>query len=504
MKKIVIVLVVAVAALTGVAGVRSASLQLPSQEHVEPVDFAVDTDRAVRNLSAAVRYRTMAVDGDAAAYADEFAGFRGFLAETYPLVHSALEREVVAGHTLIYRWAGTHEDLPPVLLMGHMDVVPVEPGTEDAWPHGPFDGVIADGYVWGRGTMDDKPNVIGLLEAAEHMLAEGFRPSRTVYLLFGHDEEVGGDGAAAAAALFAERGIRFEFVLDEGGMILHPEVFGSSAPIALVKTAEKGYLTVELSVRGTGGHSSRPPRETPVGILSRAIVRLEDSPFPARLEGPALDMVSTLAPDMGGAARVAFANRWLLNGMLLRRMSADPSSNASIRTTMAPTMLQASPKDNVLPSRASAIVNFRLLTGDSVAAVLHRVRRIVADDRVHIDVVTAVEPSPASDPASGNYALLGRTIREVAPDVRVSPYLSLGATDSRHFTSLSDDVYGFLPLVADNDALDRIHGTGERIAVADLERIVRFYVQVMRNSAGGVASRDGGDPATAPGRVTRH
>jgi carboxypeptidase PM20D1 len=376
------------------------------------VDFAVDTDRAVRNLAAAVTFRTIAVDGGGGEHAGEFAAFHTFLETTYPRVHAALDREVVAGHTLIYRWAGTQRDLAPVLLMGHMDVVPVEPGTEDAWPHAPFAGVIADGYVWGRGAMDDKPNVIGLMEAAEHLLTEDFRPSRTLYLLFGHDEETGGDGAAAAAELFAARGIRFEFVLDEGGMILDPEVFGSSAPIALVKTAEKGYLTVELSVRGTGGHSSRPPRETPVGILSRAIVRLEDNPFPARLDGPALDMVSALAPDMGGAARVAFANRWLLGGMLLRRMSADPSANASIRTTMAPTMLQASPKDNILPSRASAIVNFRPLTGDSVAGVLHRVRRIIADDRVRIDVVTAVEPSPASDPASGNYALLGRTIRK--------------------------------------------------------------------------------------------
>jgi carboxypeptidase PM20D1 len=469
--------------LAGVVGFRGVGLAPSAQEPVDPVHFDVDVDRAVANLAAAVRFRTIS-DGEAwGPYEAEFAALHAFLESAYPAVHVALERELVGGHTLLYRWAGSGSSLPPVLLMGHMDVVPVEPGTEDNWTHGAFDGVVADGHVWGRGTLDNKQNVIGLLEAVEHLVGEGYRPERTVYLLFGHDEEVGGSaGAAAAAALLEERGIRFEFVLDEGGLILDGSVLGSTTPMAVVRTAEKGYLTLELIVRGEGGHSSRPPAETPIGVLSRAIVALESNPFPARLEGAALELLRNVAPEQGLAARAVVANRWLLDRALLRALSRDPTTNAAIRTTVAPTMLRGSPKDNVLPSRASATVNFRLLPGDSVAAVVERVRRVIRDDRVEIEIRQAIEPSPTSDATSRNFQLLGRTIRQVAPDVRVSPYLLLGATDVRHFAALSPDLYGFSPVRGDADALTRAHGTDERIAIADVELMVRFYVQLIRNA----------------------
>jgi carboxypeptidase PM20D1 len=485
LRKLMVVILAAVLTIAGVVGFRGAGLSLAEPEPATAVDFAVDGERAVANLAAAIRFRTIS-DGEGwGRYEEEFVGLRGFLESAYPRVHGVLERELVGGHTLLFRWPGEDATLPPILLMGHMDVVPVEPGTEGAWTHGPFAGVVAGGYIWGRGALDNKQNVIGLLEAVEHLLAEGYRPERTVYLLFGHDEEVGGaEGAAAAATLLSERGVRFELVLDEGGLILEPEVIGTSAPLAIVRTAEKGYLTLELVVRGEGGHSSRPPAETPVGILSRAIVALESHPFPARLDGAALEMIRAVAPDQGLLARSAVANRWLLDGVVLRLLSRDPSGNASIRTTIAPTMLQGSPKDNVLPSRVSATVNLRLLPGDSVAYVVERVRRVINDDRVAIETRMAIEPSPTSDAASPNFALLSRTIRQVAPDARVTPYLALGATDARHFTGLSDDVYGFTPVRADAEALTRAHGTNERVATADVEGMVRFYVQFIRNATG--------------------
>jgi carboxypeptidase PM20D1 len=487
-----VAIVLGVVLLSGVVGMRSARLVPAALEPVVPADFAVDVDRAAANLAAAVRFRTVSTGEDDGAHGAEFVALRAFLEEAYPAVHGALERELVGGHTLLYRWAGTELALPPILLMGHTDVVPVEEGTESGWRYGAFDGIVAEGHVWGRGTLDNKQNVIGLLEAAEQLLAEGFQPARTVYLLFGHDEEVGGEaGAAVAAALLAERGVRFAFVLDEGGMILDPTVFGSARPVALVKTAEKGYLTLELVVRGEGGHSSRPPPATPIGILSRALVRLEASPFPARLEGAALELVRGHAAELGGLPRLALANRWLLERPLLRTLARDPTTNASIRTTIAPTMLRGSPKDNVLPARASAVVNLRLLPGDSVAGAVAHVRRAIGDDRVEVLVRQGIEPSPTSEPASPNFALLARTIRQVAPEARVSPYLALGATDSRHFTGLSDDVYGFTPVLSDADVLTRVHGTDERIAIADVERLLRFYVQLLRSAAGEAAAGAG-------------
>jgi carboxypeptidase PM20D1 len=483
-RKLLAAAAVTLLVFAGVLGFRGAALQVPLEEPVDGVDFAVDVERAVASLAAAVRYRTIAGDTGATGAHGEFVALRAHLEAAYPAVHASLGRELVGGHTLLYRWEGTDPGLAPILLMGHMDVVPVEPGTEGEWEHGAFDGVVADGYIWGRGTLDNKQNVIGLLEAVEHLLEAGFRPARTVYLLFGHDEEVGGAaGAGAAAALLRERGVRFDFVLDEGGTILDPAVLGTGGPVAIVRTAEKGYLTLELTVRGAGGHSSRPPAQTPVGILSRAIVRLEANPFPARLEEPALAMFLSLAPERGALARVAIANRWLLEPVLLRTLGRDPSTNASIRTTFAPTMLQASPKDNVLPARATAVVNLRLLPGDSVAAVVARIRRVIGDERVEIATRDAIEPSAASDPASPNFALLSRTIRQVEPAARVSPYLALGATDARHFTGLSHDVYGFSPVLADDETLTRVHGTNERIAISDVERMVRFYVQLIHTAA---------------------
>jgi carboxypeptidase PM20D1 len=486
LKAILTATTVFVLAFAAVLGVRASALTHPELDPVVPVDFGVDTDRAVLNLAAAVRFLTLSDGEPFGPHASEFAALRDFLAAAYPRAHAALERELIDGETLLYRWAGTDPSLPPILLMGHMDVVPVEEGTEGAWTHDPFGGVVADGYVWGRGTLDNKQNVVGLLEATEHLLAEAYQPARTVYLLFGHDEEAGGAGGAAAAAKLLEaRGVRFEFVVDEGGAILDATMLGTSAPVAIVRTAEKGYLTLELSVLGAGGHSSRPPPETPIGVLSRAIVALESNPFPARLEGAALEMLRTAAPDRGLLPRVVLANRWLLDRPLLRMLAADPFTNASIRTTIAPTMLRGSPKDNVLPSRATATVNFRILPGDSVAGVVDRVRRVIGDDRVELAVLEAIEPSPDSDTGAPAFGLLSRTIREIDPAVRVSPYLALGATDVRHFAGLSDNLYGFSPFSADADVLTRVHGTDERIAIADVERLIRFYVQLIRNATAG-------------------
>lgn len=475
------------AAIVAIVAARTASLA-SRQPAVEPAaDVALDAAAAAQRLAGALRFRTISYQDSMLFDVAEFRRFHGYLERTFPRVHARLPRERVGGHSLLFRWAGRDTTLKPLVLLAHQDVVPVEPGTEGSWTHGAFSGDIADGYVWGRGALDDKGNLVAIFEAVEALLGEGFEPGRTVYLAFGHDEEVGGGrGARAVAALLAERGIEPEFLLDEGGAVTEGLLPGLSAPVAIVGVAEKGYVTLELTTKIAGGHSSMPPDETAVGILSRAVERLQTRQFPRDIRGATAAMLDYLAPELPLAGRVALANRWLFGGLIERRMGATPPGNALLRTTTAPTIFQAGVKENVLPSSARAVVNFRVLPGDSVAGVVAHVNEVVGDPRVEVRVLgpTVAEPSPVSDIASPDFALLLRTIRQVVPDAVVAPWLVVGATDARHFTGLTLDVYRFGAARLGPGDLRRAHGTDERVGVENYGEMVRFFVQLLRNAAG--------------------
>ena len=369
--------------------------------------------------------------------------------------------------------------------MAHIDVVPAEPETEGDWTCPPFEGRIAEGYIWGRGALDYKEAVLGILEAVETLLGEGFRPRRTVYLAFGHDEEVGGQGGAAQIAdLLHSRGVELEFVLDEGLAITEGIAPNVAKPVALVGIAEKGCVSVELTVESEGGHSATPPEHTAIGLLSTAIHKLERRQLPARMEAPARQLFTHLAPEMSFAMRMVFANLWLLGGLVKRQLAAAPATNALIRTTTAATIIEAGVKENVLPVKARAVVNFRMLPGDSMASVLEHVRQTVDDPRVTVKLLgdRKSEPSFVSNTDSPSFKALVRTIRQVFPEVVVTPGLVLGATDSRHYARVSDNIYRFIPIWVRPGDLDRVHGTDERISIKDYEQVVRFYIQLIRNS----------------------
>jgi carboxypeptidase PM20D1 len=483
MKRAILALALVLVVLVGVVLVRTAMFG-SRQIAVEPAPVVeVDTAGAAERLAGALRIPTIShVDGPV--LAEEFAALHAYLAAAFPRVHGALRVERVNEHSLLYTWAGAEPTLPPVLLMAHLDVVPVEPGTEGDWSYPPFEGRIAEGFVWGRGALDNKGGVLGILEAVEMLLAEGDRPRRGVLLAFGHDEEVGGTGAQAIAALLGQRGTRPELVLDEGGVIADGIVPGLAAPAALVGTAEKGYLSLALEVQEAGGHSSMPPRETAVGILSRAVTRLESRPFPGGLRGPTREMFVYLGPEMPFAQRMAFANTWLFGPLIRRQLAGSPSTDAALRTTTAPTMFEGSPKDNVLPIRARAVVNFRILPGETLESVTERVRRTIDDPRIEIRPFggLASEPSPVSRTDTPAFRALHRAIRQVFPEAVVSPFLVLGATDARHYTGLSENVYRFLPVRMTSEDLSRIHGTNERISVRDHAAAIRFYRQLILNT----------------------
>lgn len=474
----------ALAALLVVMLVRTCSM--PSRQfEIEPVEPPhVDAAAAAARLAAALRLETISHEDPKQLDPDAFIAFHALMERSFPRVHATLERETVNELTLLYRWPGSDPLLRPIVLMSHIDVVPVAPGTEDRWQQPPFGGVIADGFIWGRGALDDKFGVVGILEAIEILLGEGFEPARTTYLVFGHDEEVGGDhGALAAARLLHERGVDPEYVLDEGGAVIVGVVPGLTAPVAAVGIAEKGSVTLELTVAAEGGHSSTPPPHTAIGVLSQALVKLERQQMPRRLGGASLRFFEFAGPEMPLPLRFAFANLWLSRYLIERVLESSPASNATLRTTTAVTMIEGGVKQNVLPAEAKATVNFRILPGDTSADVVAHARRVIDDPAVQIAVGEGAREPTAESPVDGEaFRMLQRSIGESFAGAVVAPYLTLGGTDSRHFELLTPNIYKFAPIIGRRETLALMHGTNERIGVDDYANAIRFYVRLLRNS----------------------
>ncbi|MFB0515660.1 MAG: M20 family peptidase [Candidatus Neomarinimicrobiota bacterium] len=490
MKKVLAVLGAALGIIVVIVLVRTFTFT-SRQVAVEPVGgVTVDTLTAAAHLSKALTFRTISYQDPARFDPKPFRAFNRFLEETYPVVHQTLKREVVNNYSLLYTWAGDNPDLKPIILLAHSDVVPVDPETVTDWTQPPFSGAITDGYIWGRGAMDDKASLLGLLEAVGQLISHGFRPQRTVILAFGHDEEIGGqDGALQIVRLLQSRDVQAEYVLDEGLVITHGIAPGLEAPVAMIGIAEKGYLTVELSVESEGGHSSMPPSSTGVGILSRAVTRLEVNQRPATLRGPVKQMFDVIGPEMPFFMRMAFANLWLFAPLVKAQLAAAPTTNAMIRTTTAATMASGSLKENILPSRANMVVNFRLLPGETSEMILEHVRRTIDDRRVMIKQLGFHdEPSAVAGIEAPGYQALEHTIRELFPEVIVAPSLVVGATDSRHYRGLSPNTYRFIPTRVSLEDMQRIHGTDEHMGVENFADIIRFYVRLIENTASFIES----------------
>lgn len=457
----------------------------PAQKEVKPSEFPeIDAQSVAERLGLAVQFKTISHHDPTKIDADAFLGLHRLLQTLYPQVHDKLKIEKVNDYSLLYTWEGKNPDLKPVMLISHLDVVPADEDENAAWTHPPFSGEIADGYVWGRGTMDDKNGVISILEAVEHLLKNEFQPDRTVYLGFGHDEEVSGvHGAKAIVALLESRGVRLGSVLDEGGGVIADFLPGIEAHVGAIGISEKGYLSLRLAVEKDGGHSSVPPQETAIGILSRAIANLESRQMPAHLE-----IVEFLMSYIGAALpfgqRLMFANTWLFGGLLKKRLAKTGIMNASIRTTTAPTIINAGVKDNVLPSKAEAVVNFRILPGDDIRSVFQMVQERIDDERVKLlpyqgDVLEGEagwDPTPVADTESPYFLRLTRLIKEVYPGTLTVPYLVTGATDARHYAPLTDNALRFAPMQMTNGDLMRMHGIDERLSLENCENMVKFCI----------------------------
>jgi carboxypeptidase PM20D1 len=483
-QRLLLILIAHLVGLLAVVAAKTTTVQ-SRQLDVAPSGVAgVDRAAAAERLAQAIRFRSIAWGANEPVEAEALRGLHAFLVQSFPRVHAALRREIVNGHSLLYTWRGQDAGLKPILLLAHLDVVPVDPRTEAQWSHPAFAGVIADGFIWGRGTLDDKSSLLATLEAVEQLLELGFTPRRTVYLAFGHDEEVlGAEGAARIAARLAERGIQLEVTLDEAGGIVRGLMPGVEAPIAMLAIAEKGYLSLELTVQDAGGHSSAPPPSTAIGRLARAVVRLEENPLPAAISDPVEEMFKWLAPEMPLPLASLFANRWLFGPLIVAQMKASAAAHAMTHTTTAATLFRGGVKENVLPAEATAVINFRLLPGDSVENVIEHARAAIDDPSIAILPRHAIEPLPVGDVKSTGFALIHRTIREVFPDVVVAPILAIGTTDSRHYAPIAENNYRFVPWRLGPDDLGRFHGVDERLSIEAYGEGIRFYLQLLRNAS---------------------
>ena len=459
------------------AGVSSKQANIST---ITPVNIP---DGAEERLSKAIQFKT--ISNPDVFNKRAFLAQDSFIFTEYTLVDSFLEKIEITPYSLVYKWAGKKPDLTPILLMGHLDVVPVEKESLSKWTEDPFSGLIKEGFIWGRGTLDDKLSVFGTLEAIEQLLSEGYSPNRTVYLAFGHDEEIGGvDGAQKIAAWFKNKNIQFEYILDEGQLVIEKAMSGIERPVALIGLAEKGYVTLTLTARlEHGGHSSMPPKETAIGVLSQAIVDLQDHPFSGKINGAVAQFLAHTAPEMSWPYKAFLSNLWLTEGLLVRQMSADVSTSAMVRTTISPTIINGGIKDNVLPSFASAKINFRILPGETQASVAEYVRKTINDSRVEISIDDGGnEPSAVSEINSFGYQVIQKSIQEVFPDVIVAPSLVIAATDSRHYSEVANNTYRFMPVQLQKSDLPRIHGMNERVSVENYRQAIRFYRQLVVNS----------------------
>lgn len=424
-------------------------------------------------LSEMIRLPTVSAEIETRGH-EPFEQFVALLSELYPLTHEKLSLERITDLGLLYRWAGTNPDLDPVVLMAHFDVVPVD--ESDDWTHPPFDGVIEDGWVFGRGALDDKGPLIVTIEAVENLLAEGFTPARDVYLSFGGNEESYGEAAKTIARTFRERGITPWFVLDEGGAVVDAPLPFVPGTAAMVGVGEKGVMTVRLSARGDGGHASAPPTLTAVRRIARAVDRLAPNTFRPHTPTAISTMLRRFGDRADGPVRALYhllATVPPLTARVFALLGGEPA--ALVRTTVAATMSAGGTAANVLPSQASATVNLRIALGETVASTTRRVRRRIGDPLVRIDVLEGSEPSPESPADDERFALIASAVSVSHPDAVTVPYVMMAATDSRYFHRFSPAVYRFAPLAMSAELRATIHGVDERVRIDELERGERFH-----------------------------
>nr|XP_020653415.1 N-fatty-acyl-amino acid synthase/hydrolase PM20D1 [Pogona vitticeps] len=437
-------------------------------------------------LQGAIRLQTVSFapdDQNVTALAE----FEPYIRKAFPAVFSAafIQHEVIGEYSHLFSIKGSNPQLQPYMLIAHIDVVPASPEGWDV--NDPFSAEERDGFIYGRGTLDNKNSVMGILQALEFLLRQNYRPQRSFYIGLGHDEEVGGkNGAKKIVAELESRGVQLSFLLDEGSFIYEGIITGIEKPVALIGITEKGAITTNFTVKLAPGHSSAPPKRTSIGILSEALAKLEQNPMPNLFgHGPEIIMFEQLAPEFSFPLNIIMANLWLFGPLVGRFLERQPATNALVRTTTAITMFHAGVKSNVIPPSANATVNFRIHSAQTVDQVLEIIDETIDDKRVEIETGDAFDPLPISpwDDQTFGVQVFRQAILDVFPDVgSTAPGICVGNTDSRHYGSLTDAIYRFNPVIFGASDLPRFHGLNERISIEGYERQVKFLFELIQNS----------------------
>ena len=451
------------------------------------VDFIeIDKSATAIRLAQSIRFKTVTQQNRNETDWQEFVKFQDWMQESYPAFYGVVQSETVADYALYHTWKGSDPSLDPIVFMAHQDVVPASEEPNSGWEFPPFGGDIVDGFVYGRGTIDCKGTLIGLMEAANRLAESGYQPKRTLIFSFGHDEEVLGSGARKAAELMKSRGIKPYAVIDEGGAII-TGLNGIQKPIAMIGVAEKGYLTLILTAEARGGHSSTPPTYTAIGALAKAIATIEANPFEIGMDEVTTKMLKVMSQEQDFKTRMAMANLWLFKPMVEKQMKSQDQSRAMLGTTIAPTIIDAGFKENALPREAKAYVNFRLHSRDSVESVTNRVRKLVNDPNITIEIADGIgsEPSPVSQIGTGPYVWIEDVIKTTFPGLLVSPNIVLGGTDSRYMALVTDDIYRFAPYNFDTTDMTRIHGLNERMNIDVFAKGIQTYYLMLEKAGDG-------------------
>lgn len=471
----------AAAVLTAVVLTRTFLLHPPIYtKDVPPLEKDEVPAEVLARLAGAVQIPTVShtryEDTDFSA----FDAYIDYLQKAFPLFHEHCSLTRVNEYGLVYCWNGKDSSLLPMMLTAHYDVVPLSPDSEQDWKYPGFSGEVAEGRVWGRGTLDIKSQMIAHMEAAEKLMKEGFVPERDYLFVYGHDEEVGGmQGAQKIAEYFQQKNIRLDAVLDEGGVVLCEAMQGIRPPLALIGVAEKGYCDYEISIVGSGGHSSMPPRHTALGRMAQLICNVESHPMPARVTGIVEGMLKNIACEMGFVVRMAVANLWLFRPLLVRVLAGSPATAAMIRSTFAATMCSAGNAPNVLPAKATAVLNVRLLPGDTSAAVKAHIMAL-QNENLEMTMAGTQEPTDVSPMDSHAYTKLLRCVSSVFPMAITTPYLVMGGTDARKYSPVCLNIYRFTPVLITNEEKDSMHNSNESIKIEEYGRMIRFFETYLR------------------------
>lgn len=463
----------------GVIIIRTLAFKPHPQKEIKREEISVDEVAVISALQSLIKCKTVSYHDKSLEDEAEFQKLIDLLPTLYPNVFKVCEYNELPDRALLFRWKGS-ESGNPTVLMAHYDVVPV---NEDGWSKPPFEGIIEDDVLWGRGTLDTKGTFNAILFAVNKLIGEGFAPKNDVYLAFSGGEEVNGMGAVNIVNYFAEMGIDPALVLDEGGAVVKNVFPGVSKECAVIGIAEKGMINLEFSCASAGGHSSAPKPHTPIGILADACCKVENNPFKMHITEPAAKMFDTLARHSSFLYRMIFANLWLFKGVLnMLGKKSGGEMNALLRTTVAFTQSSGSDAPNVIPPRATMTANLRLNPKDSVESAVARIKKLINNDDIKLTVKNSMEPSRVSRTDCEGWERLSVAVANTWQGAIVSPYLMVACSDSRHYGKISDKVYRFSAMALSGEERASIHGNDEKIPLKTAAKAVEFYIRIIKES----------------------